>query len=572
MRALLGWAVWAAVLLCLPPTVQVDLGRAAGVSSPATRAETGTDALGAVDFDWLLGRDRGVARSRLRGGTPAPTGEGSHQYGMRADERSTSLEAGGRVRHNGVPGRKKGRPKGSKSLTRTERINVLGAHRLPKVVQQSVKGWELQFLRILQFKQHHGHCVVPIGLVKHSTGVDPTGSPAQHGHPDAQSGAGSSSELSMRPHDRLARWVAAQRVFYKRRCLSARRILRLDGVGFMWTVAPGRKRRDARGAMPAGSCLSPGARREDYDDASTTSWEDRYAQLVSFRSKHGHCNVPYKSKEAGELGRWVTTQRTWRRFGLMPLHRQRRLDAISFVWDLHHTSWHEYMQLLLRFRMHHGHASVPYRYMVHVPPETAPNSAQPAPNCTQPPSGPSGARHPQSEDAARPASEGTGQPAPLTRRANCAPMGFAESKVFRLRSVPGAQVKGLVRPMFRPHPPSQPSRHHCDPAPVHGSCGAVGEEGAQGDGEALSWDGGQGAAGCAASMCDWRGVDGAGSMAGCNAREEVRDGAERGRLVNLGAWVNNQRALQRKGRLSPEVCVCVCVCVMAWRVHVQTNM
>jgi hypothetical protein len=30
------------------------------------------------------------------------------------------------------------------------------------------------------------------------------------------------------------------------------------------------------------------------------------------------------------------------------------------------------------------------------------------------------------------------------------------------------------------------------------------------------------------------------------------DGSGRGKLVNLGAWVNNQRANLRKGRLSPE--------------------
>ena len=69
-----------------------------------------------------------------------------------------------------------------------------------------------------------------------------------------------------------------------------------------------------------------------------------------------------------ELGRWVTTQRTFRRCGLLPQHRQCRLDAINFAWDLHSTTWHEYLLLLMCFRMHHGHTSVPYRYMVHVPP------------------------------------------------------------------------------------------------------------------------------------------------------------------------------------------------------------
>jgi hypothetical protein len=286
-------------LLCLPQTVHVGLASAG--ASPAAL--------------WtpppVVAQIGATVASPLPATVPGPP-YGVHAWARQhssADDLSAIPAARIRDRHNGVPGRKKGflprqeegpffpgrkkgRPKGSKTMLRRE-------SGLPARDHQSSRGWEYQFQKIVQFKQHHGHCVVPVSLVppkakeQHHTGANPSSAPAVQQGPDARPGAGSIAEVQMQRYARLGRWVAAQRVFYKRRCLSARRVWRLENLGFVWMVTPGRKRRD--GAVQA----FPPAVDLDRDDEVAVSWEDRYAQLVSFRSEHGHCNVPYKSLEAG---------------------------------------------------------------------------------------------------------------------------------------------------------------------------------------------------------------------------------------------------------------------------------
>ena len=280
MRAAHCWAGWSALLLCLPQTVHVGLA-----SAGASPAALWTPRV----VDQRANNLGPTVASPLPATVPGPT------YGVHVWARHSSADDLSAIpvrdRRNGVPGRKKGRPKGSKSMQG-------GESGLPARGHQSSRGWEYQFHRIVQFKQHHGHCVVPVSLLskakaQHRTGANPSSAPAGQEGPDARPGAGSISEVHMQRYARLGRWVAAQRVFYKRRCLSARRVWRLENLGFVWMLTPGRKRRD--GAVQA----FPPAVDLDRDDEVAVSWEDRYAQLVSFRSEHGHCNVPYKSLEAG---------------------------------------------------------------------------------------------------------------------------------------------------------------------------------------------------------------------------------------------------------------------------------
>ena len=268
------------MLLCLPQTVHVGLP-----SAGASPADLWTLPNVVEKCAHTLGP---TGTSPLPSTVPEPP-YGVHVWARRhstAEDLSAIPAARVRVRRNGVPGRTKGRPKGSKSMPRGESAKSMlrGENGLPARCHQSSRGWEYQFHRIVQFKQHHGHCVVPVSLLpkakaQHRTRANPSSAPAVQQGPNARPGAGSISEGHMQRYARLGRWVAAQRVFYKRRCLSARRISRLENLGFVWMVTPGRKRRD--GAVQA----FPLAVDLHRDDEVAVSWEERYEQLVPERAR-----------------------------------------------------------------------------------------------------------------------------------------------------------------------------------------------------------------------------------------------------------------------------------------------
>ena len=73
------------------------------------------------------------------------------------------------------------------------------------------------------------------------------------------------------------------------------------------------------------------------------AWQVRYDELVEYRKKHGHCNVPTKNSSQKALGRWVSTQRSMRKKFLegriekdIEEHEKRiqKLDDINFCWSL----------------------------------------------------------------------------------------------------------------------------------------------------------------------------------------------------------------------------------------------
>lgn len=84
-------------------------------------------------------------------------------------------------------------------------------------------------------------------------------------------------------------------------------------------------------------------------------WDQRFTELVAFKkrvrcgisdvcflslnvlipfickwfvSQNKHCNVPTKS----ELGRWVSTQRSERKKGVITKKNEEKLNRIGFVW------------------------------------------------------------------------------------------------------------------------------------------------------------------------------------------------------------------------------------------------
>jgi len=97
----------------------------------------------------------------------------------------------------------------------------------------------------------------------------------------------------------LGQWVSVQR--YRKDLLPVERRRRLDAIGFVWDC------RDYR-------------------------WDERFAVLLKFRQRNGHCRVPALYKEGDfKLGYWVSTQRKYR--DEMSTERRKRLNEIGFVWD-----------------------------------------------------------------------------------------------------------------------------------------------------------------------------------------------------------------------------------------------
>lgn len=102
------------------------------------------------------------------------------------------------------------------------------------------------------------------------------------------------------PDRELAAWVVHQRQFRTR--LSPERRRRLDQLGFVW---------------------SP------YD----AMWDERFADLVAFTKRFGHCNVSSRFAENPPLADWVQHQRHRQRHSRLAPEHRRRLDALCFDWN-----------------------------------------------------------------------------------------------------------------------------------------------------------------------------------------------------------------------------------------------
>ena len=93
-------------------------------------------------------------------------------------------------------------------------------------------------------------------------------------------------------------------------------------------------------------------------------WEQRFAALVAFKAKHGHCNVPSTYREDPSLAAWVFNCRRQRKQGSLDAERIKRLDAIGFAWAMRTRrfvarDWDAMVAQLEAFHREHGHSNVP---------------------------------------------------------------------------------------------------------------------------------------------------------------------------------------------------------------------
>jgi hypothetical protein len=93
-------------------------------------------------------------------------------------------------------------------------------------------------------------------------------------------------------------------------------------------------------------------------------WNDRYSELVAFKSELGHCNVPYHWPSNPPLSQWVKRQRHQYKLKVEGKHsnltndREQVLAAVGFVWDSRAANWDDRFEELYQFYLKQGHCKV----------------------------------------------------------------------------------------------------------------------------------------------------------------------------------------------------------------------
>ncbi len=166
------------------------------------------------------------------------------------------------------------------------------------------RAWEEGFRRLRDYIEHHGDSLVPQSYV-----VD--------GY-------------------KLGSWVTVQRHKHAKGTLDPEREHRLANLpGWFW-------------------------------DARAAQWEQGFRRLQEYVECHGHALVPQNYViDAFKLGKWVNTQRVFRRENRLDTERLHRLEAQPrWSWDSRQAKWEEGFRHLQRYAEEHGHARVPQSYIV----------------------------------------------------------------------------------------------------------------------------------------------------------------------------------------------------------------
>eukprot|EP00538_Stauroneis_constricta_P012921 CAMPEP_0119559046 /NCGR_PEP_ID=MMETSP1352-20130426/11777_1 /TAXON_ID=265584 /ORGANISM="Stauroneis constricta, Strain CCMP1120" /LENGTH=589 /DNA_ID=CAMNT_0007606601 /DNA_START=224 /DNA_END=1993 /DNA_ORIENTATION=- len=146
--------------------------------------------------------------------------------------------------------------------------------------EYQVKQWTRMYEELVVFHDLHGHCQVP-----NKYSANPT----------------------------LAGWTKRQRYQYKNKrdgkpsTMTDERVTALEKLGFIW-------------------------------ESQGLSWNDRFHDLIAYKSKHGHCNVPSTYPHNPKLATWTKHQR--RHFKLLKLGRSSNmtperismLNRVGFIW------------------------------------------------------------------------------------------------------------------------------------------------------------------------------------------------------------------------------------------------
>ena len=161
------------------------------------------------------------------------------------------------------------------------------------------------------------------------------------GHSHVKRRQDSNFKIGNRSVKSLARWGQKQRANKRAGTIEPYQEELLNRVDFEWTPKQG----------PDG-----------------TKWWARYEELKKYKETHGNCNV---ARREGKLGYWVGAQRTQYRNNLngkIPALTQERiglLNELGFDWgeEVNYTAWDSRFEELKEYKLKHGHANVPWRWI-----------------------------------------------------------------------------------------------------------------------------------------------------------------------------------------------------------------
>lgn len=109
----------------------------------------------------------------------------------------------------------------------------------------------------------------------------------------------------------------------------------------------------AEGRMLSGSKVLPGPDQR---------FMYMYEQLLEFKAKYGHCDVPSRYKANKNLAVWVANLRARYKRRQISEQRLRLLERIGFCWTSERSKWQKMFEALKEFIAENGHSIVPMVY------------------------------------------------------------------------------------------------------------------------------------------------------------------------------------------------------------------
>lgn len=83
-----------------------------------------------------------------------------------------------------------------------------------------------------------------------------------------------------------------------------------------------------------------------------------FHELLSYKQRFGHCNVPKEWAENSELGGWCARQRQLQKKARLDPARIARLEALGFIWQPQAAVWDGMFRQLRVFKERFGHCNV----------------------------------------------------------------------------------------------------------------------------------------------------------------------------------------------------------------------
>ncbi|MEM6317221.1 MAG: helicase associated domain-containing protein [Bacteroidota bacterium] len=183
-----------------------------------------------------------------------------------------------------------------------ERLKAIEFMWAEDMIKFKEANWQEKYQELCQFKKIYGHCRI----------------------------GGQSNE-----YDELKGWVSRQRSIFDKLPVEKKTLLNQIGLETSEAI---RKKHEK-------------------------SWMDKYHQLKTYHTLHGHCKVPAKYAENPSLGLWVRNQ--YKRPHQLNATQKKLLDELDFHWDgIKKTKqkWQERMLRLKQFKQKYGHCKVPQRW------------------------------------------------------------------------------------------------------------------------------------------------------------------------------------------------------------------